>query len=195
MADPNTLETVKLETVKLVGASAYDPKRATGRSTRMLMEAVALAKEGRRVTVVVPGAQTYHAHMLLEEAGVATLVKVERPTFLARIDFMERDMRVRGEDGSHVLLIDHYVLEERYHALLAMLTRYDSPTHGQLAIQHAKLKEAAKAVCHDIEETWIARGDWWENLKQVDDCGAVKDDNPPPTTSTDLHGKLRTLLE
>jgi hypothetical protein len=180
--------------VKLVGPDNYDPKRGTGRTTRMLMEAIALAKEGRRVTVVVTGAQRNSARMMIEEAGVEALVKVEHSTFLARTDFVVSSLRVRGEEPSHVLLIDHYVLEERYRAVFEMATRYDSPTHGQLAIQHAELKKAADAVCTDIEETWIAHGDWFENLKQVDDCGAVSDKNPPPSTSTELHAKLRALL-
>lgn len=57
-----------------------------------------------------------------------------------------------------------------------------------------ELKAAAKAVCDDIEETWVAMGDWVEQESR-------KFESPedmrfgPPSTSTEAHARLRAALE
>lgn len=104
-------------------------KRATGRTTRMLADAIAQARAGRAVYVVA--ANLSHARVLQDMAGEEARqlsIKFETGHTLGNLDW--RRMRLIGAHTNCVVLVDHHVIETEFAAMLEMLRRYDLPDAG-----------------------------------------------------------------
>lgn len=99
---------------------------------RMLQEAFKLSKEGRAVYVVA--VSEHDAGRLRREIGaLASMqdpagrrhgIKVETFEGLGLGPDLERP---KGMHPNCVILVDHHALEQRYAAVLQMLTRFDQP--------------------------------------------------------------------
>ena len=100
-----------------------EAKKRTGRTTRMLNEAIRLADEGRAVYVIA--ASHDHARrlsaLLPEDCGV----KVEPPDAKGNLDWQAT--RLQGGHPNCVVLVDHYAIEKHYWCLLDMWHRFDAP--------------------------------------------------------------------
>ena len=108
--------------------------RATGRTTRMLMDAIQQAKNGHDVCVVA--ANLEHAGILRQmycdmvpEEDV-TLVKFASVAMIENFDW--DTLRIKGEPNSKILL-DHYTVEAKFEKLLEMYHRYDVDRHEWIA--------------------------------------------------------------
>lgn len=101
--------------------------RQTGRTTRMIKQAVELAKAGKAVYIV--------AFTLEHKAGIERRmdnegidferlgIKVEAQYHLPEFDW--KTMTLPGAHPNCVVLVDHATIESRYRHLLEMLHRYD----------------------------------------------------------------------
>lgn len=101
--------------------------RRTGRTTRMLEDAMAMARNGRAVYVI--GATKHHADMLRGVAGPAADqlgIKFEaaRESGLGNMDW--ETMSLQGAHPNCAVLVDHYAIESKFAAVLEMLHRYDA---------------------------------------------------------------------
>ena len=99
--------------------------QGTGRTTRMLEEAIKQAKLGRAVYVV--GASAAHARMLNDMCSAksgALGIKFETASSLGNIDW--ENMRMTGAHPNCVLLVDHFAIESKFSQILAMLHRFDA---------------------------------------------------------------------
>ena len=103
--------------------SILDAKRATGRTTRMLAEAVRLRDEGHAVYVIA--ANYSHVKMLRQHLGDSAR-GIEVTAVNDTFDWTT--MRVRGSHPNIVTLVDHYAIECRIGPLLEMWTRFDQET-------------------------------------------------------------------
>lgn len=115
----------------------------TGRTTRMLQDAVRQASSGKEVFVVVrsmeevprameqayalapePKPSKRHTRegdrLVWENGGSAEIVPAGS---LTRDELL--DLHVRGTDTMAVVLLDHYVIERVFGSLLSMLHKYD----------------------------------------------------------------------
>ncbi len=91
----------------------------TGRTTRMVQHAVELAKQGRAVYVVM--ANDHQAQEFQKIIPTQSGIKFE--THLSNLDW--ETMRLLGAHPNCVVLVDHYVIERRFSAMLEMLHAYD----------------------------------------------------------------------
>ena len=98
-----------------------DANRQTGRTTRMMEEAKALARAGRAVYVVL--AYPAHKRHLEDKDTVRLGIKFETPTTLSNFDW--GTMTLTGAYQNCAVLVDHYAIESHFSRLLAMLHRYD----------------------------------------------------------------------
>ncbi len=99
-----------------------DQLRGTGRTTRMIKEAKRLADEGRSVYIIVDSKsqqQDFRSLIGDDHRGI----HVEVPTGLNNFDW--ESLRLRGAHPNCVVLVDHYVIERRFAAILKMLHRFD----------------------------------------------------------------------
>ncbi len=99
--------------------------RRTGRTTRMLERAVALAMQGRAVYVYVAGDEQRARQKLQEISGAPFYsfgIKVEHG-FPRAFDWTR--MRPYGAHPNCTALIDHYLIERELALMLAELHRYD----------------------------------------------------------------------
>ena len=98
--------------------------KGTGRTTRMLGEAKALARQGRAVYVIA--ATREHAKMLERiagEEGQQLGIKFETAGSHGNFDWMT--MRLTTAHPNCVVLADHYAIEVHFRAALEMLHRFD----------------------------------------------------------------------
>lgn len=104
----------------------------TGRTTRMLEEAVALSKEGRAVYVVA--ATMEHARMLhyMTVRPVAMDIQFESAASLGNLDW--HTLRLAGAHPNCAVLIDHFAIESEFAPMLEMLHRYDTVTPKSEAV-------------------------------------------------------------
>lgn len=96
-------------------------RHGTGRTTRMLNRAIALAREGRAVYVLVDSEQ--EARRLWREIPDELGIKVE---FADNPAFDWHLMQIRGAHPNCITLVDHYAIERRFKRLLEELHRYDA---------------------------------------------------------------------
>ena len=101
-------------------------QRQTGRTTRMLREAVALAQAGRAVYVLAATVAQARAMKLQVGCGVAERLGIKFGTPKS-IDLNWERMYLPGAHPNCVLLADHYAIELHLEKALAMLHRYDLP--------------------------------------------------------------------
>lgn len=109
--------------------TAPDPRRQTGRTTRMLTEAFKLAKEGKAVYVLAANSEhMYQMERMADRlfgSGEASVlgVKFETPASLTTFDF--RTMQLRGAHPNCRILIDHWTIESEFAEMLSELHRFD----------------------------------------------------------------------
>jgi hypothetical protein len=103
----------------------------TGRTTRMLQEAIRLSNKGHAVYVV--GADSRHAKLL--QIALDTLsppldhgIKFEDAERFPSLDW--NTMRMLRAHPNCRVLVDHWVIESRYAAMLEMLHRFDPTEHS-----------------------------------------------------------------
>lgn len=94
----------------------------TGRTTRMIEEARRLAGEGRAVYVVVDPPSEDRIKKLTSSPRMG--IKVET-TIRGLGNFDWETMSLRNAHPNCVVLVDHYVIEQRFGAMLDMLHRFD----------------------------------------------------------------------
>lgn len=105
-------------------ASKIDEKRGTGRTTRMIEEAVREARKGRQVYILAGSDRDeIRLRSLLPQDVQDTVTVVSDQTLGYLID--PYYLRLSGVDPDHLLLIDHYYIEHRYGKLIDMWMRYD----------------------------------------------------------------------
>jgi len=130
-----------------------DPKRGTGRTTRMIEHAKRLQAEGRAVYVIAANAD--HARMLRGMLPDDTTISVDTPESCG--NFHWPTMMLRGAHPNCAVLVDHYAIESRFAPMLAMLTAYDAPpTEHRLVGGVVTIEDdgiMARCTC-----TWVSRG-------------------------------------
>lgn len=98
-----------------------EKRRASGRTSRMLQEAVELARDGKAVYVVC--ATQRHTKQLEKRVPDDLDIKFETPRTVGNLDW--RNMRLEGAHSNVELLVDHYAIEANWRPLLNMLHRFD----------------------------------------------------------------------
>lgn len=95
-----------------------------GRTTRMLEEAVSLAKKGKAVYILTIQDDLKRMQQRIREVceGVDYGIKCETTRY-----FNWHTMRVDGAHYNCVFLVDHYAIERRFANVLEMLHRFDLP--------------------------------------------------------------------
>ena len=101
--------------------------RRSGRTTRMLQEAIDYAKKGRAVYVI---AATHNHAQNLERTlhyyfNITEDLGIKFETFDSLRTFDEQAFILHGAHPNCVVLIDHYAIERKYYKILEMLHRYD----------------------------------------------------------------------
>lgn len=102
-------------------------KRASGRTHRMMLEAINLAQNGRAVYVVCH--TMAHANYLHREWADKTQglgIKFETTETLGP-SWSWETMKSLGMHPNCVVLVDNWAIEGRFSAMLEMLTRWDNP--------------------------------------------------------------------
>lgn len=113
------------------GQAHANPPERTGRTTRMLNEALRLAREGRAVYVLA--ANCHHVYTLermsdqLFGNGEASSLGIKFEVAHSLSDFDFETMTLRGAHPKCVVLVDHYTIECIYAKMLAELHRFDEP--------------------------------------------------------------------
>lgn len=109
--------------------TAEEMKRGTGRTTRMVQHAIAIAKQRTRIVFIV-GHDVGHIEAVVAREGGGPLmddnggVRWLRVRSAGNCDFGSRGPQVRGRSDS-VVFVDHYVIEQRFGFYLAMMQAYD----------------------------------------------------------------------
>jgi len=105
-----------------------ETKRGTGRTTRMLEEAIKQAEAGRAVYVV--GAKANHVWALEEavkdicgKSASSLGIKFETAHTVGNFDW--KTLTLRGAHPNCVVLVDHYAIEAEFARMLEMLHRFD----------------------------------------------------------------------
>ena len=102
--------------------SHLERSRQTGRTNRMILQAMELAEEGKTVYILV--ASIIHKNSIVERLGNNyPNIKVE--TFETLSDFDFRTMELNGIYPDCVVLCDHYTIEKLYGPMLDELYAYD----------------------------------------------------------------------
>ena len=105
--------------------SGYEMKaRQTGKTSRMLADAIEQARNGRAVYIVT--ANERHARHLEDMGGYVAKelgIKFETPETLSSFDW--RSMSLKNAHPNCVAIVDHYAIQCEYGALLVLLHRYD----------------------------------------------------------------------
>lgn len=102
-----------------------DDQRRTGRTSRMLAEAKALARQGRAVYVLAATpADAKRLERMAGADGAGLGIRYESIDGLDNLDLEQ--MRLTGAHPNTVVLIDHHAIEMRFSAVLQMLRRYDT---------------------------------------------------------------------
>ena len=101
---------------------AIESKRMTGRTTRMLEEAVRAAKEGHAVYVVMADQRQI---AMYRASPRYKGIKFETFDGL-RLSLDIETLRMRGAHPNCRLFVDHYAIERRFGALIREWARYDS---------------------------------------------------------------------
>lgn len=102
----------------------YVSKRNSGRTTRMIDEALRLSREGRAVYVIMDNMERarYHQRKLDHEYPYSG-VKFETPSSPGNFDW--GSLRLIGAHPNCVVLVDHFAIERKFGAILDELYRYD----------------------------------------------------------------------
>ena len=103
---------------------ARTENRQTGRTTRMVEEAIDLANKGRAVYIL---ADNYnHAENIRELFGEDPEtygIKIETEGDLGNFDW--QTLSLRGAHKNCIVLIDHYTIENKFSRIIEALHKYD----------------------------------------------------------------------
>src|SRR5690554_3869400 len=102
--------------------------RGTGRTTRMVQDAVEQARNGRAVYIIC--ADPYHKqeidhivnNFILSKTEKSN-IKLETPESVGNFSF--ETMSLRGAHSNCRVFVDHYTIERRFRLMLEELHRYD----------------------------------------------------------------------
>lgn len=99
--------------------------KQTGRTTRMIRQAVLAAAESHVLLICLNDGQVWRYRALLEERGVGTrhLIVIRS---IANTELDLRYMRVNGFPKGVRVFVDHAVIESELRLALTELHRYDS---------------------------------------------------------------------
>lgn len=97
--------------------------RRTGRTTRMMQEAIEQGKRGRAVYIIVHRADYGEDLRHRFPESVAAGVKFETWQSLRNLD--AETLRLRDAHPNCAVLVDHFAIETRYGKLLEEWARYD----------------------------------------------------------------------
>jgi hypothetical protein len=99
--------------------------RQTGRTTRMIEEAIRLHKSGQRVAILfsTPGEVSFLKRTRRQDLTGIELYDLEMRDL--RIDWNEMQIRYRG-DRVCSMLVDHHAIEVEYRSVLTQLRRWDA---------------------------------------------------------------------
>lgn len=104
-----------------------ETKRRTGRSTRLIEEALRLSAEGKAVYVVCDSP----AHVNVMSNMLAAMnpprqhgIKFENANLFPELNWQTMSL-TKNAHPKCVVLVDHWAIERRYGRILEMLTRFD----------------------------------------------------------------------
>lgn len=108
--------------------------KASGRTTRLLAEAISQDRSGRAVYVLTLDAS--HAESLKEEClRIAPDVRIKFEAAGCLRNLSWEQVRLVGAHPNCLVLIDHAAIEAKFGALLQMLHRFDAPVDaGHFAV-------------------------------------------------------------
>jgi len=98
-----------------------ETNRGTGRTTRMLEEAVRLAEANRAVYVVMGNHQQAKTFENKMPQGLG--IQFETAQSLSNFDW--ETLTLPGAHPNCVVLVDHYAIESKFNRILEELHRYD----------------------------------------------------------------------
>lgn len=102
-------------------------KKQIGRSTRMMLHAIELAKQGRAVYVCVVNRAQIHSLERIREEHCPQATGIQYDT-VAHLDIDWDRLSLRGAHPNCVLLVDHAVIQWKFSRVLQMYEQYDSDT-------------------------------------------------------------------
>lgn len=97
--------------------------RQSGRTTRMLKHAMKLCDEGRAVYIIVDSLLTAERFRGLLEEPYRNVIKFETVKTAPNFDW--DTLSLISAHGNCEILVDHYVIEDRFRNILSMLHAYD----------------------------------------------------------------------
>ncbi len=112
-------------------------KAKTGRTTRMLLDALQLCSGGRAVYVIAANErERIKLNMQIEALGRGpwerdekAFVKVETVQSVGNLNW--ETITLRGAHPNCVVLVDHYAIETHFSRIFDMLTQYDLSVTGE----------------------------------------------------------------
>lgn len=113
------------------GSATMRSLRATGRTTRMLEEAIRQDKQGRAVYVMAAThfqADWIKRKLLDMTKGKPGGIKVEHPRSM---NFDWDRMLMPGAHANCVILVDHFAIEDRFSKIIDALHRFDPPVTAE----------------------------------------------------------------
>lgn len=105
-----------------MAADPFAVKRRTGRTIRLVSEALLLAGQGRAVYVIARQAAALQKRIDKDVPGSGIKCEPQLP-----VGFNWRTMRVEGSHPNCVWLVDHYMIESDpvFMSMFEALTRFD----------------------------------------------------------------------
>ena len=104
-----------------MAATMFERKRLTGRTSRMIDEAIRLARDGRAVYVIAM--QFQEIQRIIDDRFPGSGIKVEQ-AIPEKFDWYR--MRPWGANSNCVWLIDHYIIEARFEPMIREWCRFDA---------------------------------------------------------------------
>ncbi len=99
--------------------------RGTGRTTRLINDAIKQAVSGKAVYVLsCTEKQAWSLEKMAGSAGVGLGIKFESIESIGG-GFCWDNLRVLGSHPNCVFLVDHHVIEQKFETVLNMLHKYD----------------------------------------------------------------------
>jgi hypothetical protein len=106
---------------------AMEELRGTGRTTRMVEEAVNLASQGKSVLVVFEDHCHVKQFLVVDHNGRCRHNRNIQVVLAKSQRFDAKTLRIVDAGVNAMVLVDHHVIEKRLHGHLEMLHRFDRP--------------------------------------------------------------------
>lgn len=132
--------------------------KRTGRTTRMLEEAIRLQQEGRAVYVMVGSGSEKERleNILYNGMGASKSIHVDNVHMSQTFDWDL--MRLNGAHPNCICLVDHAVIERKFSPVLEMLHRYDkNPSEGAFAFKGVAEGKLKRLLDEGAEVTGVAK--------------------------------------